>query len=103
MMEKLNELEMLAQAIMDAETSKEAFDIGEKFTLACSPENILSIAEAFRAIEQRAEAAEAKLAELVPPKMVATADMVLNDIIEASIDGWNDCRDAILRNIEGSK
>lgn len=34
------------------------------FVLAASPENILAIAEAFRALEQRAEAAEAKLAEL---------------------------------------
>jgi len=31
------------------------------FVLAASPENILAIAEAFRALEQRAEAAEAKL------------------------------------------
>jgi len=38
--------------------------VNKDFVLAASPENILAIAEAFRALEQRAEAAEAKLAEL---------------------------------------
>jgi len=37
----------------------------------CSPENILTIAEAFREQEQRAEAAEAKLAELAKLEPVA--------------------------------
>ncbi|WP_312158067.1 hypothetical protein [Pantoea piersonii] len=61
-MEKLNELAELAQAMMNAETRKEAFSIGEEFTLAASTNAILAIAEAFRALEQRAEAAEANYA-----------------------------------------
>ncbi|MCG7388806.1 hypothetical protein [Pantoea sp. ACRSB] len=59
-MEKLNELAELAQAMMDAETRKEAFSIGEKFTLAASPDAILAIAEAFRALE-RGQCGEALL------------------------------------------
>ncbi|RTY58762.1 hypothetical protein EKL29_07985 [Pantoea sp. YU22] len=70
-MEKLNELAELAQAMMNAETRKEAFSIGEEFTLAASTNAILAIAEAFRALEQRAEAAEAKLAEMQRQEPVA--------------------------------
>lgn len=40
----------------------------------CSPENILAIAEAYRALAQRAEAAEAKLAELEKQEPVAYTD-----------------------------
>jgi len=45
--------------------------VNKDFVLAASPENILAIAEAFRALEQRAEAAEAKLAEQERQKPVA--------------------------------
>lgn len=90
-MEKLNELVELAKKATSGEwiaDSGEGWDaiisqqdmvngnfiVGEfigpdskankDFVLAASPENTLAIAEAFRALEQRAEAAEAKLAEL---------------------------------------
>lgn len=49
----------------------------------CSPENILTIAEAFRDLEQRAEAAEAKLAELDKQR---NPDYFLNRI--ESSDKW---------------
>ncbi len=58
-MEKLNELEILAEAVVN-NTRCRSYPI-EQFLDAATPENILAIAEAFRALEQRAEAAEAKV------------------------------------------
>lgn len=47
------------------------------FIAAANPATILDIAEAFRDLEQRAEAAEAKLAELEKQKAVGVARMEL--------------------------
>lgn len=58
-MDKLNELVEMAKA-----------SDGKWFATAINPESILAIAEAFRELERRAEAAEAKLAELAKQEPV---------------------------------
>lgn len=54
-------------------------------------------------LEQRAEAAEAKLAELVPDEKPDLPDNHSDTEWRGMCDGWNACRAAILRNIEGAK
>lgn len=60
-MKELNELVELANlANIAGQGTPQMAD----FRVTANPDNILAIAKAFRALEQRAEAAEAKLAEL---------------------------------------
>lgn len=66
-MEKLNEVK---QALKYLEIDAKAHADNFSASMIVSTKNILAIAEAFRALEQRAEAAEAKLAELAQQKPI---------------------------------
>lgn len=50
----------------------------QKFKEAATPEQLREVAEAFRALQQRAEAAEAKLAELEKQKAVGTVSIAMD-------------------------
>lgn len=63
-MEKLNELAELARLCDSMKSSVDANAAYANFICRIEPKDITAIAEAFRELEQRAEAAEAKLAEL---------------------------------------
>lgn len=63
-MKELNELVELAKEFDASTTVEAAMTIKSKFKATVTCETILAIADAFLALEQRAEAAEAKLAEL---------------------------------------
>lgn len=82
-MKILNELvELAKRANVAGQGTSEMAD----FRVVANPDNILAIAQAFRALEHRAEAAEAKLIpngwQLVPVE--ATEDMI------AAGDAWCD-------------
>lgn len=70
-MEKLNELVKLAGKVLSPENAFEGVDAKFEWKAKANPTAILAIAEAFRALEQRAEEAEAKLAELERQEPVA--------------------------------
>lgn len=151
-MKELNELVELAKEFDASTTVEAAMTVKSKFKATVTCETILAIAEAFRALEQRAEAAEAKLAEYEkqepafllnvdsrdseqyqfdirakladgihelftrPAPAVSLAELVPDEMTLESYTGavtesghfqavkwWNNCRAAILRNIEEAK
>lgn len=92
-----------------ANCSKAQKKANAKYIAAANPEAILAIAEAFQALEQRAEAAEAKLAEI--QLKLDSAEMMINrmaasqgDIYEnGRKEGRKEAITAILRNIEEAR
>lgn len=78
-MEKLNELVELAEEVFDLGVSMDRVE----------PETILAIAKAFRALEHRAEAAEAHLAELAKQKPAAQFYKSDHGNVFNTLDGWN--------------
>lgn len=73
-MKELNELVELAKEFDASNTVEAAMAINSQFKAAATRETILAIAEAFRELEQRAEAAEAKLAELGNQEPIGRVD-----------------------------
>jgi len=88
------------------------------FIASANPATILDIAEEFRALEQRAEAAEAKLSRLkqLVPQAISTnheAKKLISTLLEGvhgapspseiAIEVWDACRAAMLKNIEEAK
>lgn len=80
-MEKLNELFVRAKAACSGRT------VG--YMEKVNPHTILAIAEAFRALEKRAEAAEARLAELEKQKPVAQFYKSKHGNVFNTLDGWS--------------
>lgn len=70
---------------------------------------IQALRDDVRQWKQRAEAAEAKLAELVPDEMTKSLASIANEYQTSPqnalfiVVGWNACRAAIMRNIEEAK